>query len=147
MKVLDRRRGKNSRDLPKAKSGIPIKRHDYNSVTLVNNVYVALTRMHQLCWNAYGNGGSNPDLVRRAKHDYHSLRRKLSLWDNILCNSRVVRQYWSIISLTLRFALGVAMQRGRPHCGDDREQDFPARPTSSGTRIKVIAFFSEESPT
>jgi hypothetical protein len=143
LNVLDRRAGK-SHTLPKVKTGIPIYEHGYYNVRLVNDVYLALVYAHQLCWTAYKYGDKEPDLIRIAKRSYHLLRRKLSLWDSVLCHSATVRQYWSIVSATLRIAQGAAKLRGRPLCGNDRVV-LQQRPNTLGSRIKVDTFFSEES--
>jgi len=118
--ILDRRSG-SYQDLPKGKTGIPFYDLGQYSVTLVNNTWLSLVYVHQLCWNAYKYGNTDSKSLKDAKHAYYYLHRKLSQWDSVLRYSIVVQQYWSVISLTLRFAKDGAKRRGRPLCGNDRE--------------------------
>jgi hypothetical protein len=132
MKILDRRRSEKSILPLSGLSGIPISKHTRYNVTMINNLWLALITMHQLSCNAYNYGDLQPDIVRAAMREYHFLRRKLLQWGSVLCDSIVVRQYWTIISLTMRLAQSLAKQKGRPLCGINRDETLSHRPLSLG---------------
>lgn len=144
--VKDRRAGKYD-CMPKAKTGIPIYKHSYNNVKLVDNLVLTFKYMHQLSWQAYKYGSKEPETLRTAKRLYYLLQRKLSLWNSILCHSNNIRYYWNVISMLMRFAHQATKLRGRPLCGNDRDGPLGPQPNTLGSRIKVITFFSEESST
>lgn len=143
-KIRDRRAGK-YKSLPKAKTGIPIYKHMYNDIKLVDNLVLMLKYMHQLSWQAYMYGHKEPDTVRTAKRLYGLLGRKLSRWNSVLVHSINVRRYWNVISMLMRFTHQATKLRGRPLCGNDRDNPLGYQPNALGPRIKVLAFFSEES--
>jgi len=130
MRILDRRRGKSV--LPLRGSGIPITKHTRYNVTMINNLWLALVTMHQLSCNAYCYGDIQPDFVSSAMREYHFLRRKLLQWRSVLSQSSVVRQYWTVISLTMRLARSIAEHKGRPLCGIDRDESLTPQPLSLG---------------
>jgi len=130
MSILDRRRGKSV--LPLRGSGIPIIKHTRSNVTMINNLWLSLTYMHQLSCIALRYGDTQPNLVSSAMQEYHFLRRKLLQWRSVLTHSVTVRQYWVVISLTMRLARSLAQQKGRPLCGNNRDETLSHRPISLG---------------
>lgn len=130
LNILDRRAGL-SHKLPRRGTGIPCKQVGWWSVELVNNVYLSLVYVHQQCWNAYRYGNTDRQSLKVAKRSYYLLQRHLLQWRDVLRHSRVVQQYWNVISTTLRFAEIGTKYRGRPLCGNDRDP-FGDRPLSFG---------------
>jgi len=94
--ILQRRSGK-YRSLPKERSGIEFHQASYNNVRLVNETYVSMVYLYQLCRYSFTNHEYN-----LAKQSYHMFHRFLQFNWKIYYHSKTVQQFWNVISITLR---------------------------------------------
>jgi hypothetical protein len=112
--VLDRRTGEYKR-IPCGKTGIKFRASGtLNDAKLLNEVYLCHLYVYQQCRDAY-----NTCEIRNATRCYHMVRKKRHQWRHILSTSSTAKQFWRVVSLTLRLAKSSAMRKGRPHCGTE----------------------------
>jgi len=117
MKILDRRAGRHA---PlRMRTGIIFRKHARYNIVILNEIYLCLVYTHQLCLNACTTGA-----VKAAKQTYHDVRRAFLRWSDVLGTSQVVKQFWRVISVTLRLSERSAMQKGLPLCGNDQDHQL-----------------------
>jgi hypothetical protein len=122
----DRRAGKT--EVPSMKTGIKFHRPMFNNLVVLNENYLVLLYLYQLCRYSY----SMKD-VKAAKQSYHIALRHFLRWRSVL-SGKVTKSFWRVISITLRLSESSAKQKGRPLCGTQPRLDnlLSARPIPLG---------------